>query len=129
MRPPPDKPKVLSKEDHARQMANLKELYKSLPKKTEDLFAYKLDWDLLFMHDIINKKCMPWIAQKITEYMGVEEMPMINAIVKLLNQKCTHSQLLNKIQNVLDDASQEFVEKLWRVLVFEDMKLSSGLFN
>jgi len=34
--------------------------------------------------------------------------------------------LLNKISNILDDASEEFVEKLWRVLVFEDMKLRAG---
>jgi len=29
----------------------------------------------------------------------------------------------------LDEASEEFVEKLWRVLVFEDMKIEEGLYK
>ena len=61
--------------------------------------------------------------------MGAEEPMMINIVIKLLKQKCTETQLLNKIQNILDEASEEFVEKLWRVLVFEDMKIEAGLYE
>ena len=61
--------------------------------------------------------------------MGAEEPTMINIVVKLLMQKCTKDQLLNKIQDILDEAAEEFVEKLWRVLVFEDMKVQAGLYG
>ena len=55
--------------------------------------------------------------------MGAEEQSMINIVVKLLKQKCTDRQLFGKIENILDEASEEFVEKLWRLIVFEDLKI------
>ena len=108
-------------------MLKIKDLYKQLPSKKEELFAYQLDWASLLDYSIITKICRPWIAKKIKEYMGVEEPMMINIVLKLLNQKCTDKQLLGKINNILDDASEEFVEKLWRVLVFEDMKIKAEI--
>lgn len=42
---PQAKALLMSKEDRDRQIAHIKELYKQLPKKPEDLFAYNLDWD------------------------------------------------------------------------------------
>ena len=61
--------------------------------------------------------------------MGVEEPMMISIVVKLLNQKCTHDKLLEKMSSILDDASQEFVKKLWKLIVFEDLKIKAGLYN
>lgn len=94
-----------------------------IPSKKQELFEYKLEWNLLFENEIIEKVCRPWIAKKIVEYMGTEEQSMINIVIKLLKQKCTDRQLLGKIENILDDASEEFVEKLWRLIVFEDLKI------
>ena len=77
-------PKI-SKEDQQKMMLKIKDLYKQLPSKKEDLFEYQLDWASLFDFEIITKICRPWIAKKIKEYMGVEEPMMINIILKLLN--------------------------------------------
>jgi hypothetical protein len=56
----------------------------------QDIFTYSVDWDSLFEMDIITKICKPWISKKIKEYMGVEEPMMINIVLKLLSQKCSH---------------------------------------
>jgi len=100
-----------------------------LPKSKEDLLAYEINWESLFDQEVISKICKPWIGKKIKEYMGVEEPTMINMVVKLLLQKCSQEQLLKKISGILDDASEEFVEKLWKVIVFEDMKIKDGIYN
>ena len=97
-----------------------------IPQKKQELFEYKLDWNLLFENETIEKVCRPWIAKKIIEYMGAEEQSMINIVVKLLKQKCTDRQLFGKIESILDDASEEFVEKLWRLIVFEDLKIKNA---
>jgi hypothetical protein len=34
--------------------------------------------------------------------------------------------LFGKIESILDDASEEFVEKLWRLIVFEDLKIKNA---
>jgi hypothetical protein len=33
------------------------------------------------------------------------------------------------MQNIMDDACEEFVEKLWKVIVFEDMKIRAGMYS
>ena len=100
-----------------------------MPKQMEEIYKYQLDWNSIFDYNIIEKICRPWIGKKIKEYMGNEEQLMINIVIKLLNQKCTEKQLFNKIQNILDEESQEFVDKLWKVLVFEDMKIKDGIYD
>lgn len=119
----------MTPEERQAQIAKIKEIYKQMPKAIEEVYAHDLDWDRLLELDVINKVCKPWIGKRIKEYMGVEEPMMINIVVKLLLQKCNHSQLLTKIQSILDDASTEFVEKLWKMLVFEDMKIRSGVYT
>ena len=110
-------------------MARIKELYTKLPKSKFDLFSYEIDWESLFDQDVISRICKPWIGKKIKELMGVEEPTMINMVVKLLLQKCTQDTLLKKISSILDDASEEFVEKLWKLIVFEDIKIKDGIYS
>lgn len=119
------KVKKLSKEEQMEQIKKIKELYKDLPKEKEQLFAYELDWPTLAAKNVVEIVCRPWISKKMVEYMGVEEQMMINIVVKLLHQKCTHAQLFSKIHGILDDTAEEFVEKLWKVVVFEDMKIKA----
>lgn len=100
-----------------------------MPKTKEKLFEYEIEWQGLFDCNIIQLVCRPWIAKKILEYMGEEEPVMINIVVKLLNQKCSSEQMRSKMQDIMDDACDEFVEKLWKVIVFEDVKIRAGVYN
>ena len=34
-----------------------------------------------------------------------------------------------KMEAILDDESADFVEKLWRLMVFEQMKIEAGLYE
>lgn len=52
-----------------------------LPKNREEVFAFELDWDNLSKYKVIEKVARPWIAKKIKEYLGVEEMAMISLVV------------------------------------------------
>jgi hypothetical protein len=106
----------------------IKQLYMQMPKQKDELYSYEIDWESLFDHELIQSVCRPWIAKKINEYMGEEEPLMINIVIKLLMQKCTSEQLFNKMQNIMDDACDEFVEKLWRVIVFEDIKIKAEMY-
>lgn len=119
----------LSPEAKQAQLERIKALYQQLPKSQDALYKYEIDWESLFANEVITKICTPWIGKKILDLMGVEEPTMITIVVRLLQQKCSQQQLLNKITNILDDAAPEFVEKLWKVIVFEDMKIKDGIYS
>ena len=58
-----------------------KALYSKLPKSRDEVFTYPLDWDELERNRVLEKVAKPWIAKKIKEYLGVEEMAMISLVV------------------------------------------------
>ena len=45
------------------------------------MFTYPLDWDELERNRVLENVAKPWIAKKIKEYLGVEEMAMISLVV------------------------------------------------
>ena len=55
----------------------------------------------------------PWIASKIKEYLGVEEMAMISLVVSQLQARVGPETLLGKIEGILDEVAEQFVFKLW----------------
>ena len=54
---------------------------------------------------------------------------MIKLVVNQLStEKCTPSSLLSKVGNILDEVAEQFVFKLWQVLIFEHLKIKEGIY-
>jgi hypothetical protein len=68
----------------------------------------------------------PFIAKKIKEYLGVEEEAMIKLVLNHLSSgdSCTADGLFTKVEAILDDVADQFVQKLWQVLLFERAKIN-----
>jgi PWI domain len=64
-----------------------KALYAKLPKARDQVFGWSIDWDELDRHKVVEKVAKPWIAKKIKEYLGVEEMAMISLVVGQINAR------------------------------------------
>lgn len=117
-------------EEKKKELELVKVIHAKLPRTREDIFKTPLNWNTLFKFDLVEKKGRPWIAKKTRDYLGgVEELSIINLIVKVLNQKPNPQQLITKVKTILDDVTEEFVEKLWQMLVFENMKADEGLYK
>ena len=70
-----------------------------------------------------------WVASKIKALLGVEEQAMINLVVghlKTLN--ATPETMLRNVGGILDEDSEEFVFKLWQVLLFEHLKIKGEIY-
>jgi len=63
-----------------------------------------------------------WITKKVVEYLGEEEQTLINFITTKLNGRCKPKELLSELEAVLDDDAEQFVIKLWRMLIFSVLK-------
>ena len=106
-----------------------KQLYAKLPKDRDAIFKAELQWTLLFRHDVVEKVGRPWIGKKIKDYMGVEESSVVQMILRLLSTKPTPQNLKEKLKDILDEKTDEFVMKLWQTLLFENMKIDEGLYQ
>lgn len=69
----------------------------------------------------------PWIAKKITEFLGEEEDTLVDYIVSNTKEHAQASKMLELLQSILDDEAEMFVLKMWRMLIFEIKKVETGL--
>lgn len=78
---------------------------------------------------VIERVVKPWVAKKVKEFLGVEEPSLINLVIGLLARgNCTPQLLLGKVGNILDEVADQFVLKLWQVLIFEQLKIKEGIY-
>ena len=110
------------------QLARIREIYSKMPKGN-DLFAFKLNWQMLIDYRVIDSVCKPWIAKKMVDYLGAEEQTIIDLVLRLLKAQSSDSIMREKMEAILDDESADFVEKLWRLMVFEQMKIEAGFYE
>lgn len=113
---------AMSKEDA--EKLRQKQIVDKIPIDKADLFAFQFDWKIVDEKDIINTEMKPWIRKKVVEYLGDEENTFISFIISQLTKHCTPKELLEELNPVLDEDTETFVVKLWRMLVFCALKNS-----
>ena len=88
-------------------------------------------FSITLFHDIIqnglHERMRPWISKKITEFLGEEETTLVDYIVSSTQEHVTANEMLERLQSILDDEAEMFVLKMWRMLIFEDKKVETGL--
>ena len=110
-------------------MAKQKGILERLPRERKKVFDYELEWQSLTDEGVIDRVVKPWVAKKVKEYLGVEEPSLINLVIGLLTRgNCTPQLLLGKVGNILDEVADQFVMKLWQVLIFEQLKIKEGIY-
>ena len=111
------------------KLQKAKEIYLSLPKGKEEILKYTLDFAAMQALNLLERVVRPWVAKKIKELLGVEEQAMINLVVgHLKSGHATSDSLMTKVGGILDEDSEQFVLKLWQVLLFEHFKIKGGLY-
>jgi len=79
-----------------------------------------------FQHQL-HERMRPWISKKIKEFLGEEETTLIDYIVSSTQEHVKASQMLDRLQIILDEEAEMFVLKMWRMLIFEIKKVETGL--
>eukprot|EP00331_Platyophrya_macrostoma_P020680 CAMPEP_0176468914 /NCGR_PEP_ID=MMETSP0127-20121128/39426_1 /TAXON_ID=938130 /ORGANISM="Platyophrya macrostoma, Strain WH" /LENGTH=603 /DNA_ID=CAMNT_0017862673 /DNA_START=84 /DNA_END=1895 /DNA_ORIENTATION=+ len=116
--------KLLSNEEIKRE---LEKIISKIPKAKNELFEFPINWTLLLQSDLTERKIRPWLSQKTKEYIGDEEINFINMILKKLVNKESPKEIIKKVSIVLEDDAEEFVIKMWRMIIFELLKLESNI--
>ncbi|OEH80015.1 hypothetical protein cyc_08602 [Cyclospora cayetanensis] len=103
-----------------------KKILAMVPSEKAELFAYKIDWTLLNQANVFEKKLRPWVRKKVIEFMGAEESLVQEVIDYILNrvaEKPNPKELLEELSRFLDDEAEGFLKHLWRLLIFEQLKV------
>lgn len=69
----------------------------------------------------------PWISKKITDFLGEEEPTLVDYIVSSTQEHVKATEMLERLQSILDEEAEMFVLKMWRMLIFEIKKVETGL--
>ena len=94
-----------------------------LPKIKEEVFGFSLTYEGLEEHTVVDRIVRPWVAKKIKEYLGVEEEAMIRLVINHVTNRLSAQALYDKVAPILDDVAENFVLKLWQVILFEHEKI------
>jgi len=113
------------KEGKSKDKDRQKDLVDKIPKDKRELFKYPVDWEIVDKHDIIRSKLKAWIVKKIVEFLGEEEETLIDFICSKLIKHSDPESILEELKLVLDDDAEIFMVKLWRMLIFHVLRLSS----
>jgi len=104
---------------------DLQLLAEKVPVEKEKVFAYPLNWAAMEEAKIIEKRVIPWLSKKITEYLGEEEKSIIDFILGKLTSHTDPMEITRNLKLVLEEEAEQFVLKLWRLLIMLSLLLSS----
>eukprot|EP01103_Thecamoeba_quadrilineata_P018686 TRINITY_DN724_c0_g1_i1.p1 TRINITY_DN724_c0_g1~~TRINITY_DN724_c0_g1_i1.p1 ORF type:complete len:695 (+),score=172.47 TRINITY_DN724_c0_g1_i1:120-2087(+) len=105
--------------EHKLKTEEVKNVIASIPADVDELFAFTVNWDTVDQKLIVDRKMKMWVTKKIVEYLGEEEVELINFILEKISSHTPPSEITQQLKSVLDDESQVFVAKMWRKLIFE----------
>ncbi|XP_078162933.1 splicing factor PWI domain-containing protein / RNA recognition motif (RRM)-containing protein isoform X2 [Carex rostrata] len=109
-----------------KKVLDAKQLIDMIPRTKEELFAFEVNWTVYDKHEI-HERMRPWVSKKITEFLGEEEETLVDYIVSCTKDHVQASKMLELLQAILDEEAEMFVLKMWRMLIFEIMKVETGL--
>lgn len=118
------------------ELDNLKDLYKekqveqvlyeklcslidSIPKSSSNgLFDWNVHWDSI-TEDIIETRIEPFVTALIIEYLGIQEDELIGFVIDYVREHKSPQKLVSDLEDALDEDTVPFIEKVWRLVVFE----------
>ncbi|XP_042064055.1 RNA-binding protein 25-like isoform X10 [Salvia splendens] len=108
------------------KLLDAKQLIDTIPKTKDELFSYEINW-AIYDQNVLHERMRPWVSKKITDFLGEEEVTLVDYIVSSTQEHVEAGEMLERLQTILDDEAEMFVLKMWRMLIFEIKKVETGL--
>lgn len=98
----------ISEEEFKRQVDQLKGLLDRVPSRKTELYQFPLDWNLLVLNRVLDKKLSPFVSKLCFEYLGEVERNLIQRVVR----RIVNREDPAKIQEYLGQAMDKEAEVL-----------------
>lgn len=110
------------------KQAAVKELIAKVPTEIKEVFSYSIDWKAYDEGGpALKERIQKWVSRKTGELLGLEELSMVEFIMNLLAEHTPAKKVLEHLQEVLDEETNPFVFKLFRMVIFETLKQAANL--
>uniref|UniRef100_A0A8R1E7C3 PWI domain-containing protein n=1 Tax=Caenorhabditis japonica TaxID=281687 RepID=A0A8R1E7C3_CAEJA len=103
-----------------------KQIIRKIPLTKDELFIHKIEWEQLdqkWMQDRVR----PWVAKKISSFFGEEDNTLCDFICEQIDKRTPPEQMLKDVAMIIDDDAEQFVIKLWRLLIYEGQARRMGI--
>lgn len=101
-------------------------LVQEIPTTQEGLWAWPVEWT--FMDEaVVRDKLRPFVEKKVVEYLGVQEQFLVEVVEEHLRKHGGPQELVEELQEALDEAAEDLVKKLWRMVIFFTESEKRGL--
>ena len=130
----------------SRREQRLREIEQSIPRSRDELFRAPVKWAAL-TEDLIVRSLAPFVSKTIVQYLEMEEQELVNAVLEKLRAHDSpealseevgpvrlflplhfaHIELTSRREQVLDEDTDAFVEKVWRQLLHQTLLADAGL--
>ena len=115
---------TMTQTDFETQLQTMKRLLEKVPRRRSDLYEYPLDWTVLVQNRVMEKRLLPFISKLLKEYLGEADRSIAQSVVKLIANR-EEPQKIEKKVSYLDEDASVFVKRIWRMLIFEDLKIKN----
>ncbi|CAK7268030.1 hypothetical protein SEPCBS119000_002847 [Sporothrix epigloea] len=106
--------------------AAVRALVQEIPTTQQGLWAWPVQWS--YMDDgVVRDKLRPFVEKKVVEYLGVQEQFLVEVVETHLRKHGTPEALVDELQEALDEAAEDLVKKLWRMVIFFTESEKRGL--
>eukprot|EP01084_Bolivina_argentea_P181200 312979_1 len=114
--------KLNSKKNKKIVISSAQDIVRLIPNTQRELFNFDIDWKIVDKTEIIETVMRNWLNDRFREYLGQEEDVLVNFVVELLKKHNSGTKVVTQLRMVLDKDTEQFVQKMWRRLIFETLK-------
>jgi RNA-binding protein 25 len=83
-----------------------KQIYECIPKNTDELLKFPINWSIVYKFDILENKIKSWLSKKLSEFLGEDEPELRAIIIKKLANKTNPYELMEKIRSVFEEDTE-----------------------
>ncbi len=100
-------------------------LKKQIPRSMQTLATTAINWDAYDAgQPKIGQKVGKWVSGQIERLLGQQEATLLNFVQGELNKHSAPNAMLSELSPILDLEAEEFVLKLYQIVVFESSKFA-----
>lgn len=103
-----------------------KQIIKRIPLTKEELFVHRIEWDQLDRRWMDNR-IRPWVAKKVNAFLGEDDQSLCDFICEQIGQQATPEKILKDVAVIIDEDAEQFVIKMWRLLIYEGQARRMGI--
>jgi len=105
-------------------ISRIRALLRQIPTSKALLFDYEIDWKIYENFKTrLEASISRWIGDKVKELLGQEERSMTDFIIDKLSNHTPAKVMYEELLPVLDEDTEVFILKLYRLVIFEVEKL------